>query len=208
MTNTPTKGEFYLLMPDLTYAPAPGVVFENEKQLLTPPRVMLKPVRGGFPHLKETPRLVLDPAKGPVPRDLEAGFSGYWLVSERLRKAIAAVDPDGFTFVECDVRNADGSPGPRYFLVDCNRTLDALDEANSEANIEVSDEFVGGKYYDFGEGASLVFRKEVIGQAHVFHLPYSTRSFVICDQVLRQAAINAKATDGLWFTDTADWSDA
>ncbi|MDR1076494.1 MAG: DUF1629 domain-containing protein [Xanthomonadaceae bacterium] len=60
----PKKGEFYLLMPDLEYAPEPGVVFENVKQLLTPPRFILKPDEGGFPPLRETPRLILDLAQG------------------------------------------------------------------------------------------------------------------------------------------------
>lgn len=208
MTNTPTKGKFYLLKPDMNYAPKSGVVFENEQQLLTPPRVLLKAVAGGFPPLRETPRLVLDPAKGPAPRDLEAGFSGYWLMSERLHRVLSTVDPEAFAFVECEVRNADGSPGARYFLCDCVRTLDAVDEDHSELDIEVSDEFVDGKFYDMTAGAKLAFRKDVIGQAHAFHLPFSTHSFLIVDEVLHKAILEAGASDGLWFRDTADWSDA
>lgn len=89
-----------------------GVEFENLERLLSPDHLSLRPRGGGFPHLREMPRLVFNPEAGDPPRDLEGGFSGYWLMSERLRLAILSVDPMACAFVECDYRLVDGSPGP------------------------------------------------------------------------------------------------
>ncbi|MCC8536331.1 DUF1629 domain-containing protein [Xanthomonas axonopodis pv. poinsettiicola] len=209
----PRKGEFYVLMPDLECGPELGVVFENIKKLLVPPRLILRPSEGGFPPFSERPRLIFDPSKGIMPRDLEAGFSGYWLVSERLHQVFSTVDPEGFSFIECDFLMDDGTQGPRYFLCDVVRVLDALDEGRSKVEIEVSDEFVNGKFYDLTGGASLAFRKEVVQNSHVFRTPFSADYYVICDRTLldavREAGIDTgKFSDGLWFRDAADWKDA
>lgn len=207
--NKPKKGEFFILEPDMRRGgPGHGVVFENEKALLTPPRLILWPEGGGFPPLRETPRLVYDPKRGPPPEDLEGGLSGYWLVSERLRDVFQEVDPEGFEFVECDYRLQDGSKGPRYFLCDVVRTLDALDEENSKLTIEISKDFPEGKFYDFAGGSSITFKRNIVGTAHVFHTPYSG-DLVFCDETLRN---NVKkkgigvgpGSDGLWFIDAAD----
>lgn len=208
--NKPKKGEFYILEPDMRRGGrGHGVLFENLDQLLTPPRLILWPEGGGFPPLRETPRLVHDPKRGLPPEDLEGGLSGYWLVSERLKNVFQAVDSEGFAFVECDYRLADGSKGPRYFLCDVVRTLDALDEENSKLNIEISDEFIKGKFYNFAGGSSLAFRKEVIGDAHVFLMPYSG-NYVICDRTLRDAVQAAgmsvgKKSNGIGFEDAVDY---
>ncbi|MEA9557809.1 DUF1629 domain-containing protein [Xanthomonas nasturtii] len=212
--NKPQKGEFYILMPDLEYGPELGVVFENVKKLLVPPRLILRPNEGGFPTLPERPRLIYDPSKGVMPKDLEAGFSGYWLVSERLHQVFSTVDPEGFSFVECDFLMTDGTQGPRYFLCDVVRVLDALDEEQSEVEIEISDDFVNGKFYDLTGGASLAFRKDVVGNSHVFRTPFSADYYVICDRTLldavREAGIGGtrKSSNGLWFRDVTDWKDA
>jgi Protein of unknown function (DUF1629) len=131
------------------------------------------------------------------------------LVSERLKNVFEAVDPEGFAFVECDYTLADGSKGPSYFLCDVVRTLDALDEENSKLNIEISDEFAKGKFYDFSGGVSLAFRKEIIGNSHAFRMPYS-RKYVICDRMLHDAVQAAgmsvgRKSNGLWFEDAVDY---
>ncbi|WOB25474.1 MULTISPECIES: DUF1629 domain-containing protein [Xanthomonas] len=209
LENKPQKGDFYILMPDLECGPEVGVLFENVKKLLVPPRLILRPNEGGFPALEEKPRLIYDSSKGAMPKDLEAGFSGYWLVSERLHRVFSTVDPEGFSFVECDFRMTDGSKGPRYFLCDVVRVLDALDEDQSEVEIEVSDEFVNGKFYDFTGGAKLKFRKDVIDESHVFILKYSG-DCVFCDKIMRDAVRDAGigvdgVSDGLWFRDASNW---
>ena len=76
-TNHPRVGEFFKLRPDARRGgKGHGVVFENEKALLTPPRLILKPKAGGFPPLRERPRLVYHPHAGVPPQDLEGGMSG------------------------------------------------------------------------------------------------------------------------------------
>ncbi|MEA9656416.1 DUF1629 domain-containing protein [Xanthomonas campestris pv. raphani] len=65
----PKKGEFYTLMPDIrSNWKTSGVVFENEKELLTPPRRILRPIEGGIPPLRQSPRLGYDPKKGKMRR--------------------------------------------------------------------------------------------------------------------------------------------
>jgi hypothetical protein len=207
-TNQPRKGEFFQLQPDARRGgKGHGVVFENRAALLTPPRLILKPEEGGFPPLRETPRLVYHPHEGALPQDLEGGMSGYWLVSERLRKVMEAVDPDAFAFADTDYRLADGSKGPAYFLCDVVRTVDALDEEASQLNIEISDEFEAGKYYGLTGDVRLAFKREALGSAHVFRLPFN--GGVFCDRVLKDAVedagiVTARKSNGLWFYDAVN----
>lgn len=64
---------------------------------------------------------------------------------------MAAVDPEAFAFVECDSRLADGSKGPKHFLCDVVREVDALDEEASRLKIEIDEDFVNGKFYSWVE---------------------------------------------------------
>ncbi|PNV26418.1 imm11 family protein, partial [Xanthomonas citri] len=59
--------------------------------------------------------------------------------------------------------------------------------------IEIDDDYVNGKFYSVGGGASLAFRPEVVGQAHVFLTPFS--SFVICDRAFKDAVHDAGIPD-------------
>lgn len=205
----PVPGEFFLLMPDTTRGgKGHGVVFENVKKLRTPPRLILRPEGGGFPPLAEKPLLVHSPKKGGLPEDLEGGMSGYWLVSERLRDALVSIDPGGFEFVDSEYRLADGSEGPRYFLCDVTRVIDAVDEGSSKLRVIRDDGYPGGKFYDLRGGSALAFRKDAVGQAHIFRTPYSG-NLVFCDSALRDAVLAAGIggggeSRGLSFTDAAD----
>ncbi|MEG2803072.1 DUF1629 domain-containing protein [Stenotrophomonas sp.] len=204
------SGEFFILEPDIRRGGrGHGVVFANIDALLDPPRRILRPPGGGFPLLRQSPSMIHDPAVGDPPEDLEGGMSGYWLVSDRLKRVFECVDPEGFAFVECVYTLQDGSEGPRYFLCDVVRTLDALDEAASTLRIEVSNDFVRGKYYNFAGGVSLSFRPEIVDGAHVFRTPYSGR-YVICDRLLHHAVMTAGigiegSSGGVWFEDAADY---
>ncbi|WIH05024.1 DUF1629 domain-containing protein [Xanthomonas translucens pv. graminis] len=208
MTNQPKKGAFFQLQPDARRGgKGHGVAFENEKVLRTPPRLILKPKEGGFPPLRETPRLVYHPSEGMLPQDLEGGFSGYWLVSERLRRVMESVDADAFAFADVDYRLADGSKGPTVFLCDIVRTLDALDEEASQLNIEISDDFEAGKYYDLTGDIRLAFRRDVLGSAHVFRLSF--HGGVFCDRAFKEAVeaagiVTPSESNGLWFYDTVN----
>ncbi|WP_313274863.1 DUF1629 domain-containing protein [Stenotrophomonas sp.] len=206
--NEPKVGEFFQLRPDARRGgKGHGVVFENEKALLSPPRLILKPDEGGFPPLRETPRLVCIPSEGELPQDLEGGFSGYWLISQRLRKVMESVDSDAFVFADVDYRLADGSKGPMVFLCDVVRTLDALDEDASELDIKISDDYEDGKYYSLAGGSRLAFKRDVLGEAHVFRLPF--HGGVFCDRAFKGAVEaagigNEGQSDGLWFYDVVN----
>lgn len=207
-TNQPKAGEFFHLQPDARRGgKGHGVVFENEQALLTPPRIILQPKDGGFPPLRETPRLVYHPSEGVLPQDLEGGMSGYWLVSERLRRVMETVDPDAFVFAGTDYRLADGSEGSSYFLCDVIRTVDALDEEASQLRIEISDDFEEGKYYLLTGDVRLSFKRDVLGSAHVFRLPFYEGVF--CDRVFKDAVeaagiVTARNSNGLWFYDAVN----
>ncbi|MEA9598184.1 DUF1629 domain-containing protein [Xanthomonas campestris pv. campestris] len=207
-TNQPKKGEFFHLQPDVRRGgKGHGVVFENRDALLTPPRLILKPKDGGFPALREIPRLVYHPSEGVLPEDLEGGFSGYWLVSERLRRVMETVDPAAFAFADTDYRLADGSKGPNVYLCDVVRTVDALDEDTSHLDIKVSEEYEDGKYYSLAGGSRLAFKRDVLGTAHAFRLPF--HGGVFCDRVFKDAVkaagIGAQSkSDGLWFYDVVN----
>lgn len=184
-----------------------GARLENIQQLQTAPRLILRPDAGGFPSLSEVPRVVFDSSEGPVPRDLEGGFSGYWLVSERLQRAMSAIDPEAFAFVECEVRLADGSAGPRRFLCDVVREVDALDEEASQLRIKVDDGYVRGKFYSLGGGARLVFKRDALAGAHVFLTPFNPSAF--CDRTFRSAVQAAgismdAGVSGISFVDVTD----
>ncbi|WP_340572491.1 DUF1629 domain-containing protein [Stenotrophomonas sp. G106K1] len=203
----PQVGQFYLFAPDLESNRAfRGAEFENLSALLDPPRIILRPGDGGFPALREKPRIILDASKGPEPRDLEGGFSGYWLVSERLWRVMNSMDPQAFDFVECDVRLADGTPMPRRFLCDVVRELDAIDEERSRLDIEIDEDFVNGKFYSIAGGASLAIRSELVRDAHVFLTPFST--FVIASRgfvdAVHAAGLATNPRDsGISFVDAA-----
>lgn len=209
LPNSPVPGEFFLLMPDTTRpGRGHGVEIENEDELLQPPRLILRPEEGGFPPLKEMPRLVLKTKLGGPPEDLEGGMSGYWLVSERLKNAFLAIDPDAFEFVRCDYRLPDGSDGPAYYLCDVVRELDAVDEDASTFNVIFDEGYAGGRFYDLRGGASLAFNKDVLGGARVFRTPYSG-DLVYCDRMFRDAIRTAgigdeRRTRGLRFKDATD----
>lgn len=197
-----------MFSPDLeSNRPFRGAEFENLSAMLDPPRIILRPDKGGFPALREKPRIVFDASKGPEPRDLEGVFSGYWLVSERLWRVMKSVDRQAFHFVECDIRLADGTPMPRRFLCDVVRELDAIDEERSRLDIEIDDDFVNGKFYSIAGGASLAIRSEVVRDAHVFLTPFST--FVIASREFVDAVHAAglptnPRESGISFVDAAE----
>lgn len=203
--NVPKRGEFFELRPDARRrGKGLGVVFENESLLRTPPAFLLRPDSGGFPPLREIPRLVYTPSEGCPPEDLEAGMSGYWLVSARLRVVMETVDPGAFAFREADYRLADGTMGEPHFLCDVVRTIDALDEQASQLKIIVSDDYEEGKYYGLTGDVRLAFKQDVVAGAHVFRLPYYEGVF--CDRAFKEAVeaagiVEQGASNGLWFHD-------
>lgn len=179
-----------------------GVRIANEDRIRPPGFIMFsRPPEGGFTYIKETPQLVYDHKEGKMPRDLEP-YGSYLLISERLKQLFEAVDASAFEFVDCDFTLADGSKGPHHYLADVVRVLDAVDEeASPDLRIKFERSRRTGediKIYSFTGGASLVFRQDVVGKAHVFRTPYIGTIF--CDDVLKSACKAADIT-GAWFID-------
>ncbi|WP_233362758.1 DUF1629 domain-containing protein [Xanthomonas hortorum] len=209
----PEKGQFYVLRPDVRGGgPGHNVEIENIDVLLTPPSRILRPAEGGIPPLRETPRLVHGAGKNKPPRDLEGGFSGYWLVSERLKEVLESVDPGAFEFAICDYVLPDGSQGPTHYLCDVVRQLAALDKPRSKYKVTLAHDHETGKDVEMLSvtgGAELAFLPEVVGSAHIFRMS-ERPSIVACDAFLRsetrKAGVGVKpSSDGLLFTDAATY---
>jgi hypothetical protein len=154
-----------------------------------------------LPDFAAPPRVVFAKSAGDLPSDLEP-CARFWLIPDRTRTVLEAVDPEAFSFVRCEVRVPHGVwNGPGYWLCEVVRVLDALDEARWRLKIGIRDDDryldFGKKFYDFSGGAELVFNEDVIGDAHVFRMAYRG-STVICDQVLKDACKSA-GLKGIWF---------
>jgi hypothetical protein len=194
------KGIFFMIEPSFWGGGKfPGLEIANEDKLVLPGAHTMEPPNGDPDQYPERPNLVHVPKLGALPRDFEE-LAGKWIVSAALKHAFESVDPDGFVFVTCDFLLSDGTQGPAYYFCNVMRTLDALDEGASSLKIKVG-EYVNGKYYSFAGGASLVFKKDVIGHAHVFRTPFSDSVF--CDRILHDAVIAADVK-GVRFADAAD----
>lgn len=203
--NAPEKGAFYILKPDgRGGGPGHGVVFENRKDIPA-----AHPSFGPtLAALEIVPRLRYDPKEGTYPNDLDASFRGYWLVSEALKRVFESVDPTGFAFKPCIFTLPDGSPAAPHYFCEVLRVLDALDEEASTLKIETGD-YINGKFYSTF-AASLTFKREVVGDAHVFRTPYTDQVF--CDRAMRDALLDAgfglpRDTRGVWLYDAADTAD-
>lgn len=197
----PKPRKFYVLGPNLLGGgKGHGLVFANEDKLRTPPRLIVRPAEGGFPVLREKPHIVHDKKEGNAPRDLESSLSGYWFISERLKQIFETVDPEGFAFAECDYTLSDGSKGPRHYLCDVVRTLDALDEDRSK--VKISFEPSGRKLYSVAGGASLVFKESFADDSHIFIQP-GLGTDPICDSILRDACKAIPDLKGIRFRDAS-----
>jgi hypothetical protein len=195
----PKARKFYRMGPNLRVGGVPGFRIENV-MTLTGGRPVLVPPEGrrGFPEYPEVPLLIIDRKLGRALRDLEL-FHVYWLVSDRMKSVLEAVDPAGVAFVRCAVRMADDAAPPVCWFCDVVRVLDAVDETASQLRIH-HDQRAERKVYSFS-GVSLVFREDVVGDAHIFRLAF-LQPEVVCDQVLKDAC---KAADlkGITFKDAA-----
>ncbi|WP_374012442.1 DUF1629 domain-containing protein [Pseudoxanthomonas koreensis] len=204
--SVPQKGRFFIIGPDLRGGgPGHGVIIANEEKLRTPPRLIIRPEEGGFPMLRETPHLVHEPREGHMPRDLEGGLSGYWLVSARLKQVFESVDPEAFAFVSCNFTLADGTCGPRHYLCDVVRTLSALDEPKSRVRINYETDHRTGedvRMYSIRGGASLTFDPAVVGTAHIFR-QRNLGADPICDDALCEA-IGMAGVKGVRLRDAAN----
>jgi hypothetical protein len=179
----------------------PGLEIANEASLRPPGAYVVLPPTGEPGQYPERPHLVHLPEKGGLPRDFEI-LSGIWIVSEALKRVFERVDPEAFSFVECDFTLSDGSQGPRHHFCSVIRAIDALDEAASRVRIKTDHNFITGEdepFYSIVDGASLVFKGDIVGNAHVFRQPRCALD-AICDRVMFDALAEAQL-DGIELRD-------
>ena len=176
------KRKFYEISFNYSRSGRPGFSLEDKTLL---PYGLSK-----LPDFSTPPCFVFDRKVGRLPDDLEL-YGIFWLVSDQCKAVFEAVDPTGFAFAECTVKISKGVyEGPRYWLCDVTRVLDALDEDQSRLKIGIRDDKAysdfGKKYYSMAGGAELVFREDAVGDVHIFRMEYN-RMTRICDQVLKDA---------------------
>lgn len=150
----------------------------------------------GFAPFAETPVFVVDRPLGAKPLfDITGRFRGVFLVSERAKDVLEKLDPDAFVFVDVETSLANGEQGPRHWLGDLVRKLDAFDLEKSEGaridQVAPLMRFSISPRYDRN-----VFRRDVIGSAHFFRLK-SSAAAIYCDDVARAALHAAPKLRGI-----------
>ncbi|MDE2377385.1 DUF1629 domain-containing protein [Bradyrhizobium sp.] len=165
--------------------------------VLIGPYAIHAPRSRGFSKFPEKPLLVVDKKKGLPPDMMQ--LDAYWLISDRMKLLLETVDPDGFDFLDCDVRLPDGKPGPGYWFCDVVRVVEAIDETRSRMNIGHHQK-TGIKFYHLGN-ADLKFREDFPRDVHVFR-DVLLDSYVFCDQELKDACKLASLR-GLKFRDAS-----
>ena len=199
------KGEFFLIDASfLENGRVPGIEIANEEKLIHPGMNVVSRPDGMPNQYPERPHLVHVPARGGMPRDLEE-LAGIWIVSEPLKQLFERMDAEAFAFVACDFSLADGSPGPQYYLGNVLRRLDALDEASSRVRIKLDRNYQTGEdetLYSLVGGASLVFKQDVVGDAHIFRQDRMGAP-PICDRAMFDA-LSAANFSGVRLRDVAD----
>lgn len=199
------KGEFFLIDASfLGNGRVAGIEIANEEKLIEPGMNVVSRPDGSPDQYPERPRLVHVPEKGAMPRDLEE-LAGIWIVSEPLKQLFEQLDAEAFAFVACDFSLADGSSGPQYYLGNVLRRLDALDEASSRVNIKLDHNYQTGeddKLYSLVGGANLVFKQDVVADAHIFRQDRMGAP-PICDRAMFDA-LSAANFSGVRLRDAAD----
>lgn len=203
----PQKGEFYTLSPDMRGSRGHGVVFENDKNFPLPANLRLEQSGSGIKEFKDVPRLRQSHPDQMV-NDLDSSFRGYWLVSETLKNVFESLDPEAFSFAKCEFTLYDGSQAAPHYFCEVIREVDALDEDASVVKI-LTEGYPRGKHYNLAGGASLIFKKDLLREAHVFRTPYNS-GLVICDRFFRDALIKhgfgkGRNSRGVWLRDAADY---
>lgn len=189
----PKARKFYRVGLDFRFHTPPGLRMENigSRTLMSPPG------ERSFPTLSEPPRLLIDRSLGRAPNDWEL-FHDFWLVSDRMKGLLKAVDREGVAFLKCESRSLGRKPAPDYWLCDVIRVLDAIDEEKSRGEI-LYDGTESRRYSPMG-GPSLVFKEEIVGLAHIFRPRFW--GDIICDDAMKDAC-KAAGMRGIRFRDAA-----
>ena len=125
----------------------------------------------------------------PVP-DLQDGGGVYdWIVSDRGKAFFEEIDPEAFAFSPIKVligKSLVAYEGPPYWRCDVVRFLDAIDYDKTEHKTEV---FPNGiKRISPSLWDRNYFKRSVIGDCHIFRLPYRPDA-IWCDAYFRDGAL-------------------
>ena len=204
------KGEFYLMMSDVSGSDGHGVVMDDLLDLPPALRLAIPGRPAGISEIKSRPKIRYDSNKGILPRDLESGFKGYWLISEDLKALLESLDSDAFEFLQCEYVVEGSRSSESRYLCDIIRIIDSIDEDGSKMKVEFYEPFKdvpGGKTYSVVGGASLAFKKEKVGSSKIFRDEhavgvYCTREFR--DQLVLNGFGVGGGSRGVVFIDAAD----
>jgi len=189
----PKPKKFYHVWLDFRFQTAPGWQMENigGRTLMSPP--------GGrsFPPLSEPLRLLIDQSLGRAPVDWEL-FHDFWLVSERMKGVLEALDREGVAFLKCETRSLSRKAAPDYWLCDVIRVIDAIDEEKTRG--EILNDGTESRRYDGMRRPSFAFKEEVVGSAHIFRPRFW--GDIVCDQAVKDAC-KAAGIRGIGFRDVA-----
>jgi hypothetical protein len=183
-------------MKTQTVSRACGFKLTNSAVLFRKPDIMMMPPHGrrGFRDYPALPVFVADKKKGRLHWDLDTPVPYYWLVTEKMKALMEALDREAFEFLQCRVQFPDGSDAPPHWLCDVVRVLDAVDEEKSKVKVWHGQS--GNKVYGYGD-MNLQFKPEVVGTSKFFRLYYND-NIVICDDEVK-AACKAADLKGLSF---------
>jgi hypothetical protein len=120
----------------------------------------------GFPLGMPRPMITFHRRLGTTPpADIYMASRDTFTVSDRAKELFERLDPAAFEFVEADTLLADGSAGPKHWVMDIVRTVNAIDDTRPGADIWAP----GIAAYKTTEPN--VFREDRLGGVRVFRLP-------------------------------------
>lgn len=132
----------------------------------------------GFPIGMETPVVIFEKPLGRLPfPDVLLHFNRVMLLSDQAKKLFEAIDAEAFEFCEATTRQHGGSEGPKFWLADVTRFLDAVDEERSK-EIRIEEKIIrrSGRPMRrvlLGLGPTTVFKSSIIKDYHIFRATYS-----------------------------------
>lgn len=158
-----------------------------------PKRHPLDSIGTGFPMSMPTPLFVLDEAFGRLPlTDGEVLGRDIWLISERAKVVFEAIDREAFEFRQVETRLGNGGElGPKYWICDLVRVVDALDEARSP--VDVTWQTPDTKFVSLVPGKVAHFKKLSLLGGHIFRHVHSLVP-AFCDDDFKYAVESSGLT--------------
>jgi hypothetical protein len=150
-----------------------------------------------IPDFLERPGIVYDANFNYAPRDSEGG-NNAWIVSERLKAIVECLAPDGSVFSECDTVWSNGEPGPKRWICSIVKIYSGAVDLSLSDNLfpwKLPDGQIG---YSVTSLSTLVFRRNILGSAHLFRVFELNHRDTYCDNIFCRDCKITKVT-GLKF---------